>query len=215
VLDAACGTGQHAIALARRGYDVAGADLSAGMIERASANAKAESVAMRFVKAGFGRLSAQVGAGFDALLCLGNSLPHLLTLADLASALADFAMCLRPGGVLLIQNRNFDRVLARRERWMEPQSYREGDREWLFLRMYDFRRDGLLDFHVLTLQRKGSEAWTQRVATSPLWPQREGELTAALAEAGFAAVISYGNLAGAPFEPDASPNLVLTARRGS
>ena len=36
VLDAACGTGVHAIALAQRGYRVAGADLSAGMIERAA-----------------------------------------------------------------------------------------------------------------------------------------------------------------------------------
>ncbi|MDY7040920.1 MAG: class I SAM-dependent methyltransferase, partial [Chloroflexota bacterium] len=39
VLDAACGTGMHAIALAQRGYEVIGADLSAGMIERARENA--------------------------------------------------------------------------------------------------------------------------------------------------------------------------------
>jgi len=32
VLDAACGTGVHAIALAQQGYVVVGADLSAGMI---------------------------------------------------------------------------------------------------------------------------------------------------------------------------------------
>lgn len=40
VLDVACGTGMHAIALAQRGYDVTGADLSAGMIERARENAR-------------------------------------------------------------------------------------------------------------------------------------------------------------------------------
>ena len=33
VLDAACGTGHHAIALAERGYEVVGADLSRAMIE--------------------------------------------------------------------------------------------------------------------------------------------------------------------------------------
>ena len=32
VLDAACGTGMHAIALAQVGFETAGADLSAGMI---------------------------------------------------------------------------------------------------------------------------------------------------------------------------------------
>ena len=41
VLDVACGTGQHALALARRGYEVVGADLSAAMIERARENAAA------------------------------------------------------------------------------------------------------------------------------------------------------------------------------
>src|SRR5512136_233316 len=39
VLDAACGTGMHVIALAQRGYVVAGADLSAGMVAQALANA--------------------------------------------------------------------------------------------------------------------------------------------------------------------------------
>ncbi len=138
VLDAACGTGQHALELAGSGYSVVGADLSAGMIEQAMANARAQNVAAEFVVAGFGELNERVGGGFDAVLCLGNSLPHLLSGPELAAALADFALCLRPGGLLLIQNRNFDRVLDRRERWMEPQAHREGDREWLFLRLYDF-----------------------------------------------------------------------------
>jgi 2-polyprenyl-3-methyl-5-hydroxy-6-metoxy-1,4-benzoquinol methylase len=33
VLDSACGTGMHAIALAQEGFEAAGADISAGMIE--------------------------------------------------------------------------------------------------------------------------------------------------------------------------------------
>ena len=98
VLDAACGTGMHAIALARQGYEVVGVDLSAGMIERARANACVGEVNARFEVAGFGELAARAGTGFDAALCLGNSLPHLLTPVDLEAALADFAACLRPGG---------------------------------------------------------------------------------------------------------------------
>ena len=52
------------------------------------ANAADAQVDARFEAAGFGELSAWVGAGFDALLCLGNSLPHLLTPADLSAASA-------------------------------------------------------------------------------------------------------------------------------
>jgi glycine/sarcosine N-methyltransferase len=213
VLDAACGTGQHAIALARSGYEVVGADISAGMIERARHNAAAAGVEARFEMAGFGELSARLGTGFDALLCLGNSLPHLLTLPDLSAALADFVACLRPDGLLLVQNRNFDRVQARRERWMDPQAHREADQEWVFLRFYDFEDERMLTFNMVTLQRQTDGKWEQRVASTRLWPQRAGELLAALAEVNFGHANCYGDMQGAPFEPNSSPNLVLTARQ--
>ncbi len=241
VLDVACGTGMHTIALAQKGYETAGADLSVGMIERARANAAATGVDVRFEAAGFGGLarafgmsrpeepglerlpsaassssaasSGRRGVSLDALLCLGNSLPHLLTPADLKAALADFAACLRRGGLLLIQNRNFDAVMARGERWMEPQARREGAIEWLFLRFYDFQPDGTLTFNLATLRREEAGDWSQRVASTQLRPLLQAELVAALAEAGFAAAARYGDMSGAPFDPRVSPNLVITTRR--
>ena len=221
VLDTACGTGMHAIALAQRGYVVVGADLSAGMVERARTNAATAGVKVRFEAAGFGGLKMRLGGDFDALFCLGNSLPHLLTPADLTAALADFAACLRPGGLVLIQNRNFDAVLAQHDqqpesnegRWQEPQYYREDDTEWLFLRFYDFEPDGLLAFNIATLQHSSpeEETWTQRVTTTRLWPLRQAELTRTLSVAGFGAITCYGNMSGAAFAPDISGNLVVTA----
>jgi glycine/sarcosine N-methyltransferase len=213
VLDAACGTGMHALALARRGYAAVGADLSPGMIAQARANAAAAGVDVPFEVAGFGGLNAQVGTGFDALLCLGNSLPHLLAPADLAVALADFAACLRPGGLLLIQNRNFDAVLARGERWMEPQAHQEGNLEWLFLRFYDLNPDGTLVFNLVTLRREGSDDWRQHVLTTRLWPLRQEELTTALDAAGFAAITCWGDMQDTHFDPAHSPNLIATAQR--
>jgi glycine/sarcosine N-methyltransferase len=215
VLDAACGTGMHALALARRGYAALGADLSPGMIARARANAAAAGVDVPFEVAGFGGLNARVGTGFDALLCLGNSLPHLLAPADLAAALADFAACLRPGGLVLIQNRNFDAVLARGERWMEPQAHQEGNVEWLFLRFYDFNPDETLTFNLVTLRRETAGAWQQRIAATRLWPMLSGELGTALAMAAFEGITYWGDMQGVPFDPQASPNLVVTARCSS
>jgi glycine/sarcosine N-methyltransferase len=214
VLDAACGTGQHALALAQRGYEVAGADLSAGMIERARANATRSGVSAQFVSAGFGQLAqAFQGQPFDALLCLGNSLPHVLSPADLAQALGDFAACLRPGGLLLVQNRNFDAVMAGGERWMEPQGAREGDTEWLFVRFYDFDADGLLTFNVTTLRREGAGPWKQAITSTRLRPLLAGELTDALAAAHFEALVCLGHMSGEAYDPGRSANLVLTARR--
>jgi glycine/sarcosine N-methyltransferase len=213
VLDAACGTGMHAIALAQRGYEVVGADLSPAMTARAWANAAVARVNVHFAVAGFGQLSTLVGTGFDAVLCLGNSLPHLLTPVDLAIALFDFAACLRPGGLLLIQNRNFDAVLARGERWLEPQAHQEGETEWLFLRFYDFERDGTLTFNLVTLRREEAGEWRQQVRATRLWPQRRDDLVAALTAAGFGEITCWGDMQSTLFDAERSPNLVVAARR--
>jgi SAM-dependent methyltransferase len=213
VLDVACGTGRHAIALSGRGYEVTGADPSAGMIDRARANAAAAGEDIRFVQAGFGELAACIASQFDALLCLGSSLPHVASPADLAPALRDFAAVLRPGGMVLIQNRNFDRVLGASERWMRPQAHREGDQEWAFVRFYDFNADGSLTFNVLTLYRSEEGAWQQRATATHLWPQRHADLVRALEDAGFSNVNCRGDMKGATFAPD-SPNLIVTTIKG-
>jgi SAM-dependent methyltransferase len=222
VLDVACGTGMHAVALAQRGRSVVGADLSAGMIEQARANAAAKEVDVRFEVAGFGHLAQQLGGtNFDAVLCLGNSLPHLLNQSELANALVDMAACLRAGGLLLIQNRNFDAVLAQREgssepgggRWMPLQAHRESGKEWLFLRFYDFEPDGTLIFNVVTLRREAAGDWDQQVVTTQLWPLKQKDLMTALDATGFEEITYWGDMQGALFDPGSSGNLVVTARK--
>ncbi|MBC7223655.1 MAG: class I SAM-dependent methyltransferase [Anaerolineae bacterium] len=213
VLDAACGTGRHAVALAQQGYEVVGTDLSPEMVARARAHAQATGVSVRVEVAGFGTLAATVGTDFDALLCLGNSLPHLLTEEDLAAALRDFAACLRPGGALALQNLNYDRILARREAWLPLQAHREGEDEWLFLRHYEFDPDGLLTFQVVVLRRQPTGEWNQQVLRTKLRPWRERELSHALEEAGFHRLQFWGDMQGGPFEPEESGNLVVTALR--
>jgi glycine/sarcosine N-methyltransferase len=239
VLDVACGTGMHAIELARRGYKVVGADPSVPMIERAREKASVGDLAhgeVRFIVAGFGELAEElalreacpepsrrvegpvlspvegVSGPFDAVLCLGNSLPHVLSASDLEDALADFAAVLRPGGLLLIQNRNFDAVLARRERFMGPEAHREGDREWLFVRFYDFNPDGTITFNMVVLRRDAEGQWSQQVEATELRPLIYSELIASLTAAGFTDIVCYGDMQGAPFDPDRSPNLVVVAR---
>ena len=54
--------------------------------------------------------------GFDAIICMGNSFAHLPDFdGDQSShslAIQNFYDCLKPGGVLVIDHRNYDHICA-------------------------------------------------------------------------------------------------------
>lgn len=217
VLDTACGSGMHAIELAKQGYAACGSDASPGMLAKARENARAARVKVTFLESAFGSLARDFHAEpefpFDLILCLGNSLPHLLTLKQIQAALWDFANCLQPGGGVIIQNRNFDAIMDKKERWMEPQNRREGSEEWVFLRFYDFDHDGLITFNIARLHRRGKGGWQQRLSTTRLYPLKQETLAGLLEDSGFSDITSHGFMGAQAFSPAASDNLVITARR--
>ena len=98
VVDLGCGPGAHALALARRGYDVLGVDGSPRMVEVARTRAARDEVDATFevhdVSAPLGFAAASLG-GVLAILVLQH-LPHP------GAFIAEIRRCLRPGGHLLI-----------------------------------------------------------------------------------------------------------------
>jgi SAM-dependent methyltransferase len=217
ILDTACGTGMHAIRLAQEGFITAGTDLSENMVKRAQANAREAQVNAVFKTAGFGEITDKLYKSpllpFDALLCLGNSLPHLTTPGAVRTALTDMAACLRPGGLLLLQNRNFDLVMQEKQRWLGTQSHHEGEHEWLFLRFYDFEPDGLITFNIIRLYRQGREAWQENISSVQLLPLKKDLIISLLQESGFTDIRAFGAMSEQPFDPASSGNLVITTRK--
>ena len=57
ILDMGCGTGRHAIELARRGYRVTGVDISSGMLAEAEKAAREAEVKITWVHADAARFS--------------------------------------------------------------------------------------------------------------------------------------------------------------
>jgi SAM-dependent methyltransferase len=111
VLDCAAGTGQLAVGLALRGLDVTATDASAAMIGRTRALAERHGTALRTAVCAWEDLSRQGwGAGFDAVLCVGNSLAHAPGRAARRAALAAMAGTLTPGGLLVVTSRNWEQV---------------------------------------------------------------------------------------------------------
>lgn len=212
VLDVACGTGQHAIALAKEGYVVTATDVSPAMVERANANAQAAGVPVRALALGFGELAAGLDTAFDAIICLGNSLPHVLTDDAMRDTLQDFTALLRPGGILVIQNRNFDRVMQKKERFMSPEVHQWEDGEWIFFRFYDFLSQDELQFNMVRLRRGQDGAWAPHINRTKLRPWHRDALERKLREADLPPLGVYGSYRGEDWNQEESGDLILVAR---
>jgi len=211
VLDVACGTGHHAIALQERGFEVVGADVSSGMVAEARRNAETRDAAVTFVQAGLGGLRGAAKGPFDAALCLGNSLPSVLSEVALHDALADISAVLAPDGTLFIQNLNYDRVWPRRERFMPLQTYRQGEEEWLFFRFVDFHQE-TLTFNMVVLHRNG-RLWDYTAGATDLRPIFSEDLKRLLQQNGFEDVDLYGDYDQNPYRPDTGGDLIVVARK--
>lgn len=214
VLDFACGSGGHALWLAERGYAVVGLDISPAMIRLARQKAQAHGVDVSFEVIGPGEMPTLPGAPFDAVLCLGNSLPHLLTQDELIAALRAMARALRPDGVLILQNLNYDLRWVKQPRWFAAQGGELAGQPVLVWRFADYDAPaGRIAFHIALFRRVGVE-WTVEVHTTPQRPLFRADLLAALAEAGFERVQTFGRMAlpAEPFEADRAGDLVVVAR---
>ena len=111
LLDAGCGTGRHAVALAGRGYRVTGLDASADLIAVARQRAGAAGVA--FITADLTALPA--APQYDAILCRGvlNDLVDDRTRRDAFQA---FARALVSGGAVVLDVREWEATARRKTR---------------------------------------------------------------------------------------------------
>ena len=112
LLDAGCGTGRHAAELARRGYVVHGIDLSPELIDVARQASAGERVSVSFA---IGDIKMLPIHRFDAILCRGV-LNDFVDDQDRKAAFVIFAEALRPGGVLILDVREWEASAERKAR---------------------------------------------------------------------------------------------------
>ena len=115
VLDAACGTGVDAAVLARRGFSVSAADGSDAMAEEAAARFRRERLAIPLLHSSWADLPAATRERFDVVLCLGNSLVHATGRDAMVQALAGLRRMARPGGHVVVDSRNWEKLHAERQ----------------------------------------------------------------------------------------------------
>jgi SAM-dependent methyltransferase len=97
VLDAGCGTGEHALYLAARGHETLGVDVAPTAIERARAKATSRQIAASFLVADALQLE-RLGRTFDSVLDVG--LFHTFDDPERRTYVDSLASVTRPGGLL-------------------------------------------------------------------------------------------------------------------
>jgi SAM-dependent methyltransferase len=114
VLDASCGTGINAVVLARRGFHVWATDGSEAMIEEAAARFRREQLTIPLRRCLWADLPGTLAERFDVVLCVGNSLVHAAGRDAMVEALTGLRRMARPGGHVVIDSRNWEKLNAER-----------------------------------------------------------------------------------------------------
>jgi ubiquinone/menaquinone biosynthesis C-methylase UbiE len=116
ILDASCGTGRQALALAALGWQVTAADYTPAAVQIAQDRARQLDLSVTFQIADMRQLSTSVPSAFDwAISCM--ALDNLLEDAAIQAAITELWQVLRPHGRCYIRLRDFDHLLAVKPRY--------------------------------------------------------------------------------------------------
>jgi SAM-dependent methyltransferase len=219
VLDIGCGTGQHAAALLERGLDVHAADLSEQMCAKAR-TALGDPSRVHTWRVGDELPPSLAGeAPFDAVICMGNMWPSVLTETEVTGACAALHQLVRPGGAVVIGCKAQGVRKAGGDPYMPLlRRVHEGRPLW-FVRFVDFQRpplaDGtaVCDLHMTVVAGSSSdeerEALLHNASAHRVW--LPDELGARFAAEGFVDVRVSGRLDDAEVPPPGE-DVFLSAR---
>jgi SAM-dependent methyltransferase len=119
ILDVACGQGRHSIEFAKRGYGVTGLDQSRFLLDVARQRSAVAAVEVRWVE-GDMRQPPPIEGGYDVVVNLFTSFGYFADDGDDLAVLRAIAAVLRPGGRLLMELINGERIMRTFE-----------EREWI------------------------------------------------------------------------------------
>lgn len=184
VLDCACGTGYNALALVQHGFTVTASDISEAMLLEARRRLGDQAAVHRCAWADLPDLFTEP---FDGVICTGNSLIHAGDEGGMTSAHTGMAGALRPGGLLLLDTRNWERMRREQPRLQvpHPPCVRGGRAA---VSVYSWHWPGSWDephrLEILVVLSDGDQTTTSQTEMT-FYPFRFLELTRRLEQAGF------------------------------
>jgi SAM-dependent methyltransferase len=205
VLDLCCGQGRHAVELARRGFEVTGADLSGYLLGLARDAAQQARVEVRFHRGDMRELPWE--EEFDAVIVMFTAFGYFDSEEDNEKVLREVRKALRPGGRLLLDLPNRDVFLN---------LIADGQRTW-----YEHEGHLVLDEHTWDSDRRRlrlsrtivAPDGTRRQTGHDLREYTHPEIVDPLARAGLQWQRTFADLNMTEFDPEARRMLII-GRRG-
>jgi len=199
LLDVGCATGTLLADLCADFQVSCGLDLEPNLLQRARAKMPKDRE-IHLMQGNMVQISDYWPSGyFNAVTCLGNTLPHLGGMRDIRAFIKAVWNVLNTDGVFIVQLINYDRVILQQIRQL-PKLENGCVR---FERYYSgIKPNGKLDFTTVLSVEPDAEMFVPPFVQKnsvELFPVTEGELSPALVEAGFRDLAIFGNFAGVPF----------------
>lgn len=207
ILDIACGTGAYSVRLAQAGHEVWGVDADPEMIRLASLKAAGLKAAGNYVPARFFvgdmlELDKSIGRAeskFNIIFCIGNSIVHLGSKDAIRAAMIKMKEQLAPGGSIVLQIINFDRVLEKGVTSLPTLTNEEIG--LVFQRNYT-RDENTRLIYFDTVLSVNEEAGPVRLSNRvQLFPLTSSMLRDILTDAGFDSFALYGDFARSSYIP--------------
>ena len=101
ILDIPCGTGRHAIRLAKNGFNLTCVDISEEFISGLTHRVKEENLSIQVIQGNI--LSLDLTGSFDGAFCLGNAFGYL-DYKGMTVFIKKVAACLKPGSRFIINS---------------------------------------------------------------------------------------------------------------
>ena len=190
IFDASLGDGCDSIYLLKQGFDVTSNEIDKIFIDKALENAKVENIVLKITSLDWRKLDTEIPAeSFDAVILLGNSLTYLFDEKDQLETLRQFKRILRSGGILIIDERNYQYILDNQERILQGDFQYSGNYVYCGDRVHS-KPVEISDSRVkmeYTDERTGKKAYLI------LYPFRRGEMKNLLTKTGFTSVEQFSD----------------------
>ncbi len=207
VLDMGCATGGYAMALAEKGHHVTAADLDGDMVAQLQNESQRRNLNLQTYTMDLRNIS-ELPETYDLIYCIGNTIVHLKDLSEVRQFINDAYDKLKPGGKLVIQSVNYDRILKDQVQKL-PDIIREQP-PLTFIRRYD-HTEGSIDF-IGELSLGTGETIEKWTAHTRLLPILKDDLVHVFKAIDFSAINCFGDFKMTTFTLESPALVTLTIK---